>query len=741
MMANPWDNDRIVRAASPEVQPPSVAAEPTGSQPSANPWDNDRIVRAAADASAGATPSSNMPQATSQPQGLVQRIANGGKQLARQVGLTARYGMEGLGQAAEIATEPVRHFVTDPALRAMGAPEGKPLGKTMESFSDAIGLPKPANETERVVGDAARFMAGGAGMAGVAGVAARAAAPGVLESAARMLAAQPGMQIAGAAGSGAATGLAREEGASDGMQLAAGLAGGLGGAGAAQAARSTAGAIGRMMPVNAQAVEQQVQQALHRAGVDWQEVPERIRQGLRAEAAQAMGAGDALDGAALARLVDFQRVGATPTRGTLSLDPVQITREQNLSRMGANASDTGLHGLARVQNENNRTLIDAMNRLGAGSADDAHAVGERAIGALQRGLDSDKVAVDALYSQARDSAGRSFPLDGNAFTTQASKLLDDALLGGALPPSVSQHLNRIAAGEVPFTVDYAEQLKTAMGKLQRAASDGQTRMALGLVRQALDDTPVMELGRAGPAAGARAVGNTLPYAGGTELGEDALKAFNIARLKHRSTMKRIERVPGLKAVYDGKAAPDDFIARHVISRSAKVEDVTRLAAELRRSDPAAMNAVRGSIAAHLKQTALGSAADETGKFSASGYNRARLALGERKLSQFFDKDEIAMLKAVGNVAQYTTAQPAGSAVNNSNSGAMLMGRGLDLLDRLASKVPLLGVGPTVSGVTRGVQQRQAQNVGAALVRRTAREGQQAPALTFGGLMAGGQYAE
>ena len=667
---------------------------------------------------------------------IAQRVASGGKELARQVGLTARYGLEGLGQAAEIVTEPVRQLVTDPAMRAMGTPEGKPLGQAVAGIADSMGLPKPADEQERVVGDAARFMVGGAGMAGAARKVGQVAAPGMLQSAAELLAANPGMQIAGAAGTGAGAGISREAGGNEGMQLAAGLAGGLTVGGLVQAARAGIQSASVLMPIRAGRVEQQIEQALGNAGVNWAEVPEGIRQGMRAEVAQALGSGQTLDAGALARLLDFKRVGATPTRGMLSLDPVQITREQNLARMGANSTDTGLHGLAKVQNENNAKLIESMNGLGAGVIDDAHAVGARAMGALQHGLDADKSAIDALYSQARDSAGRSFPLDGHAFTTQASRLLDDALLGGALPPSVSQHLNRIAAGEVPFTVDYAEQLKTAMGKLQRASNDGQTRMALGMVRQALDETPVMELGRAGPAAGARATGSTQPYAGGVELGEQALDAFNRARLANRDMMQRVERIPGLKAVYEGEAAPDDFVQKYVISRSAKTADTERLAQELRRSDPQALDAVRGSIAAHLKASAIGSAMDETGKFSASGYNRALLALGQRKLAQFFDKDEIAQLKAVGKVAQYTTVQPVGSAVNNSNSGALLMGRGLDLLDRLASKVPLLGLGATVSGVTRHVQQRQAQNIGQALVRRPVQEGRRLPGVTFGALMAG-----
>ena len=665
---------------------------------------------------------------------IAQRVADGGRELARQAGLTARHGLEGLGQAAEIVTEPVRHLVTDPAARAMGLPEGRPMGKVAEGAADAMGLPRPANATERVVGDAARFMAGGAGMAGTAGKVAQLVRPGPLQAAAELMAANPGMQIAGAAGAGAGAGQSREAGGNEAMQAAAGLAGGLTVGGMVQAARAGIQSASALLPARAQHVERQIEQTMGSAGVNWAEVPESIRQGMRAEVERALGSGQSLDAGALSRLLAFQRVGATPTRGTLTLDPAQITREQNLARMGINSTDTGLHGLAKVQNENNTALIAAMNRLGAG-ADDVHGAGARAIGALQRGLDTDKGAISDLYGLARDSAGRSFPLDGHAFTTTANKLLDDGLLGGALPPSVQQHLNRIAAGEVPFAVDYAEQLKTAMGKLQRATNDGQQRMALGLVRQALDDTPVLELGRGAQAAGARAVGGGQPYAGGVEMGEQARQAFDRARLANRDMMRRVERIPGLRAVYEGSAAPDDFVQRFVIGRGARAADTQRLADELRRSDPQALEAVRGSIAQHLKTAALGSAADETGRFSASGYNRALLGLGRQKLGQFFDADEIAQLRAVGRVAQYTTVQPVGSAVNNSNSGALLMGRGLDFLDRMAVKVPLLGIGPTVSTVTRGMQQRQAQNIGQALVRQPAHEGRRLPAVTFGTLMA------
>jgi hypothetical protein len=50
------------------------------------------------------------------------------------------------------------------------------------------------------------------------------------------------------------------------------------------------------------------------------------------------------------------------------------------------------------------------------------------------------------------------------------------------------------------------------------------------------------------------------------------------------------------------------------------------------------------------------------------------------------------------------SQPAGSAVNNSNSGALVIGRGLDMLEAAAEKLPL--VGESITGVIQGMQQRQ-----------------------------------
>ena len=80
--------------------------------------------------------------------------------IPRQLGLTARYALEGPAQAAQVFTEPVAGL-----MRWAGIPT-RPLGEIASGAADAIGLPKPETSQERVVGDATRLLAGTGGMLG-----------------------------------------------------------------------------------------------------------------------------------------------------------------------------------------------------------------------------------------------------------------------------------------------------------------------------------------------------------------------------------------------------------------------------------------------------------------------------------------------------------------------------------------------------------------------------------------------
>lgn len=129
-------------------------------------------------------------------------------EVGRQLGLTARYLVEG-GLAI-------------PAMA--GDALGMRSSDAVSGLLDKAGLPKPEGSYENVVGDASRALAGaggmqavGRGLAGATGAVAR----GVGET----LSAAPGMQAISAATGAGASGITREEGGGTAAQIAAGVAG------------------------------------------------------------------------------------------------------------------------------------------------------------------------------------------------------------------------------------------------------------------------------------------------------------------------------------------------------------------------------------------------------------------------------------------------------------------------------------------------------------------------------------
>lgn len=644
-----------------------------------------------------------------------QSLNRGLADIPRQLGLTARYALEGPAQAAQVFTEPIANL-----MRGIGIPT-KSLGEAATGLADTIGLPTPQTPEERVYGTATKLLAGGGGMLGASRMAAQ--LPGVVGMAGAGMAANPTAQLTSATGAGLMGGLSQEGGGNELQQTGAALLGGVAGGLVPSAVGAAANAgrqlVNRMTP---QAMDVQISNVLQRAGMDYSQVPERVRQSLRQEMQGALRAGRELDPAAVRRLAEFQAVGATPTRGMITQDPVQITREMNLAKVGANASDEGLQGLARVQNQNNARLIQAMNEQGAARGDMFRA-GQSAIDAIQ-GQDARLAGeVSNLYGRARDTAGRSAQLNGAEFTRKASQALDEGLLGGSLPKDVENHLNRIASGEVPFNVDYAEQLKTRIGALQRASSDGSTRMALGVVRRALDDTSLMPSAPVNPGNLPMIPGSLPPTQ--SALGQESINAFNQARQAARSRFAWQESGRPVAAAVEG-AQPDKFIQQFVVNGT--VADARNLASN------APVSEVRDAILNHLKDKAIGGASDEIGKFSQSAFNRELNKIGDRKLSLFFSPEELGQLKMTGRVASYMQNQPVGSAVNNSNSGALLLGRGVDLLN----KVPVVGpmVGPALQNINIGMQQRAAQNIAPGLLAIQPRQpiagGLLNPALSFSG---------
>lgn len=596
------------------------------------------------------------------------------RDLPRQLGLAARSGLQGLASTAGIVADPLAYLSN----KAFGTNMQTLRGATEQTLS-AAGLPQPQTPRERTVGQASEMLAGTAGLLGAAGGLANQAPK--LAPALNALTARPDLQAASAIGSGLSAGEAREAGASPSGQFVASLVGGLGLPIAVSGIDDLAARAGTTIKdlLAPQNINIQVQNTLKRAGVTLDGLPNSVRNSILEDVKKALQTGQEVSPDALRRLADYRAVGATPMRSSLTLNPADVTRERNLAKLSANSRDPAAQTLANLQNENNATFIRRLNEMGADTSDDAISAGQKIIDELSARNSRVKGVIDTLYQNARDTEGRSAMLDPQAFTSRASALLDESLLGGKLPADVRNLLNKTATGEMPLTVDVAEQFKTRIGDLQRASSDKAERMALGLVRKALDEAPLSPQYH-----GMNPNNLPMPFGAvpksGMELGEESIKAFNTARNTNRKWMTIVERTPALQAVRDG-VEPDKFVQQFITGSGTKsnLMDVASLRNAIKGSKEA-QDAVRGQILSHLKGRGVSGAADEVANFSPANYNKALNSIGEKKLSLFFNKEELEQLKRIGRVASYEKFQPTGSAVNNSNTAAALF---TSIIDRIA----------------------------------------------------------
>lgn len=426
-------------------------------------------------------------------------------------------------------------------------------------------------------------------------------------------------------------------------------------ASAANKARNVAGRVMGTAPTDA-AITQTVTGELAGRGVDFSRLTKETQDAMLADAKQALSAGGKLNYDALARRADFEAAGIKPTMGQLTRDPMQFQFEQN-TRGIAGAGE----GLSQRFNEQNAQLIDALNKARTGTQGvglDRFGAGDRVISSL-RDLDAArKASVDQLYSAAREQAGIHTPLSAPNFAQSVNDALEQAMIGDALPGGVRTAINQIAKGEMPFTIQKAEQIRQAING-QMSSIPSRENAAMRIVNNALQD----EIDRVGSSAG-----------------QQAGEAFKAARAAAADRFGALDKSAPLKAAVDG-AAPDDFMRKFVIS--GKAGDLLSMRADLKQQ-PQLWGEVRGQVVDWLKDRALNGATDEFGKFSQSAYDKAVNQIGDAKLKVLFSPDEIAQLKQVGRVASAIQVQPAGSAVNNSGTSQAIA----NLLSR-ASNVPYL----------------------------------------------------
>jgi hypothetical protein len=344
---------------------------------------------------------------------------------------------------------------------------------------------------------------------------------------------------------------------------------------------------------------------------------------------------------------------------------MQFTQERNLRGVEiATPQGRGNPLMERFANQN-QALANNFRDLGANGATEANTAGQTLIDALQAADRPVRAGVDEAYTAARAmNNGRAAPLERGTFSQTANAALEQGQWGRFLPAEVRGLLNDISSGNTPFDVDAAVQIDGILSSVQRRAGNGSPEAsAVGVVRDALRNTPFQATEFADGGAG-----------------QAARDAFDTARQSARARFANIEATPALAAALDD-VAPDQFVQRFILNGNAR--DLQALRATLE-ADPAALGQARAQVAAHLQRAAFGENLAERAQFSPERFAKTLRAIGGLRLGAFFSPEEIQQLNRVARAGATVNTQPAGSAVNYSNTGSALM----SMLGRLA-ETPML----------------------------------------------------
>lgn len=660
--------------------------------------------------------------------------------LASSLGLTARAGLQAVGSGLGLLSDPIGGAIN--ALTPDTAPKMQTARSLATRAADALGLPTPDTPMQRIATGGAEMMAGGAGAAGLAGAVSRALPQSVAKTTASRLAEDPLMQVVASGTGGVAGQQAKEAGASPTGELISALGGTLLGAGGLGGARSAIDAVKNLIPqqrqINLTRINAVIDNALNRNGIDLASIDPAMRTALQEQVSKAMRQGP-LNEDAIARLADYTRLRLTPTRARLTLDPLDVTQEQNASKVAAALGATDAR-LPQIAQENNRGLLSMTDEMKPSA--DRFSLGERAKKPIVRMDAQLKAREGALYDNARQMAGGDIPLERGPLNAVYDKLAKERKLR-FVPPEVMGTIDDILNDtRAPFNVNELDALKTVIATAQRGATDGNVKSALKIVRDHLDSMPLNPEKRTFGGnqlvteQGAQFLRDSDAQAGAVKAALDKARAAAFQRRNWQESAPIIE-----DALKDATA--ETFIQKHILSPSAGFKSLSKAALVAKDAD--AREAIRSAIVQHLKDAAIGKGnQSQTGNFSGRGWNQALSGIGNQKLGLFFEKAEIEQLKAMGRVGSFETFQPRGSAVNNSNTAAGVAGllQGISRYAKpVANKIPLgqeLLTNP-LDNITLSVMQRSAANVPRSLLMqqqnpRSALDPLLIPALMGSGLL-------
>ncbi len=570
------------------------------------------------------------------------------EQLKRQAGLGARYAVEGLTGVADIFTEPMRATAN-----LFGADIPQSTTGVASGLLTKAGLPQPESKSEHIAGTGSKFLSGGGGF--IQGGKLLAKAPGLInQTISKGLISNPTLQGASATTAGIGGETAKQEGAGPTGQLAASLISGL----VPSTARHTAvkATPDALKPLFGGVSDEMVASTIQKAGISLNDMTLAAKTTFKEKVREALELGN-LDDQALKVVADYYKTNTVPTKGSVTLDPGIVTQQRNIAKTGINTGNATAQKLAQIEHQNERSLLEGINDLGATSYEKSKG-GEAIKQVINEKNTALKAEKNAIYQEAKDIAGKEIPLDRNAFIELADKNLRESRKGAFLPAEVKDMLNEVAYGqktikgeihEVPFNVSIIDQFETTLANaMRKAKGDPNARMAIGAVKDALVKSPVEG-----------------------DLPSKAMGLLRQGRDKTRELYSWQESGAGVKGVMDDLGS-DVFMRKHILNESADTREAQKIYNEIK-DNPEALQTVKNQIISFIKYKTLNKKPDETGKVSSTALNAVIDSLGA-KLKIFFTPDEIKQLKAINRVAMREQYQPSGSAINNSNTTGALLGQ-------------------------------------------------------------------
>lgn len=402
------------------------------------------------------------------------------------------------------------------------------------------------------------------------------------------------------------------------------------------------------VPISVDDVDSSIRVALADMGQSARDMSEAQFNALRTQVTEAMKSAGTTDARAAMRKADFEALGMQPLQGQITRDPMQFAREQNLRGVAG----VGEPIAARLADQAG-TLQKRINDL-APEAKNTFQAGEQLVGSLKNTDEVVRRHVGGLYNEARASAGKDLevPLQGLAqdyadILGRYSQAVQNALPKGAIEAF------GLGGAKQTKVFNYAEAEKLLQTINANRSNDPAVKSALGelsaSVKRAITEAP-----GDGP--------------------------FEAARTAARGRFQLHDAIPALKAAAEGTADADAFVSRYLIN--GKTGDVRGLAKTLKTVDPEAFGEARAQIADHIKQAAFGLVQAGGDRMAADRFAKALNKLGPEKLGAFFDASEVSDLMRMARVASYISKEPAGAAVNRSNTASALL--------NLASGLPVVG---------------------------------------------------